>query len=351
VNAPLISVVIPNYNYEDYVGQAIDSALNLDWPNVEVIVIDDGSTDGSREVIGRYGERIQTIFQENSGQLVGCNKGLALSRGEIVIFLDSDDVLHPELAREAMAVWTPKVSKVQVQMRSIDAQGRPNGSYFPQYHLVPTPHDVRRWATHAAAYPTPPGSGNVYARWFLERIFPLVDVAGTANDSYCLAAAPFLGDVITIAKPLVSYRVHGKNQGALSSLDARQFPRQMVRARQRRAYAQQVAQAAGIELSADAINSSLTYLCYRLGSWVLAPQDHPLPGDSRWRVLKDITAAVFVPQGLTLKARVAILVWAWAVALAPAVLGRKLILWRFAPATRPQQLRRWMTRLRVIKGR
>lgn len=346
----LVSVVIPNYNYQDYVGQAIDSALNLDWPRVEVIVIDDGSTDGSRAVIERYGDRITTIYQENSGQLVGCNKGLAASHGEVVIFLDSDDVLHPELVREAMAVWTPRVSKVQVQMRSIDAQGRPTGSYFPQYDIVPTPEDVRGWATRAAAYPTPPGSGNVYPRWFLEKIFPLVDTCGTANDSYCLAAAPFLGDVVTIARPLVSYRVHGKNQGALSSLDARQFPRQMLRARQRRAYAKQVAAGEGIDLVLDAVDRSLTYLGYRLGSVVLAPQDHPLPGDSPWRVLKDINRAYFVPQGLGSKGRVAMLLWAWAVVLAPRGLSRQLILWRFAPATRPQGLRRWMTRLRVVRG-
>lgn len=350
MNTPLISVIIPNYNYEDYVGQAIDSALALDWPRVEVIVIDDGSTDRSREIIRGYGSRIQAIFQENSGQLVGCNKGLAASRGEVVIFLDSDDLLHPELAREAMAVWTPQVSKVQVQMRSIDAQGRPNGSYFPQYHIQPTPQDVRRWALQAAAYPTPPGSGNVYARWFLDRIFPLHDVAGTANDSYCLAAAPFLGDVVTIAKPLVSYRVHGKNQGALSSLDARQFPRQLLRARQRRTYAQGIAAQVGISLPAKAIDRSLTYLGYRLGSVVLDPQAHPLPGDSRWQVVRDISAAVFVPQGVSGKARLAMLLWAWAVALAPAALARRLILWRFAPGTRPQGLRRWLAQLRIVRG-
>lgn len=347
---PLISVVIPNYNYQDYVGPAIDSALNLDWPNLEVIVIDDGSTDRSREVIASYGDRIKTILQENSGQLVGCNKGFAMSRGEIVIFLDSDDVLYPELARELAAVWTPQVSKVQVQMRAIDALGRPTGSYFPQYQVVPSARDVREWSRTTTAYPTPPGSGNAYSRWFLEAIFPLYDVCGTANDSYCLAAAPYLGDVLTIAKPLVAYRVHGKNQGALSSLDARQFSRQMTRARQRQEYATGIAARVGLALSPRAIDRSLTYLGYRLGSLMLAPQDHPLPGDTRWRVLKDITAAVFAPQGLGLKARLAMLAWAWAVVLSPTALGRKLILWRFAPATRPQQLRRWMTRLRVVKG-
>jgi glycosyltransferase involved in cell wall biosynthesis len=350
MNEALISVVIPNYNYQDYVGPAIDSALALDWPNVEVIVIDDGSTDNSREVIARYGTRIKTILQENSGQLVGCNKGFAMSRGEIVIFLDSDDVLHPSLARELMAVWTPKVSKVQVQMRSIDARGAPTGSYFPQYHVVPSAQDIRAWSTQTTAYPTPPGSGNAYSRWFLDRIFPLHDTCGTANDSYCLAAAPYLGDVLTIPKPLCDYRVHGKNQGALSSLDARQFARQMTRARQRQAYAMGVAASVGLRLDADAVNRSLTYLGYRLGSLKLAPQDHPLPGDSTWQVLQDVTAAFGAPQGLSTKARWAMLLWAWAVGLLPAPWGRKLVLWRFAPATRPQSLRRWMTRLKVVRG-
>jgi hypothetical protein len=350
MNEPLISVVIPNYNYEAYVREAIDSALNLDWPNLEVIVIDDGSTDRSREIISSYGARIQTIFQENSGQLVGCNKGFAMSRGEIVIFLDSDDLLHPSLARELMAVWTPAISKVQVQMLAVDAQGKPNGSYFPQYHIVPTAQDVRAWCTATTAYPTPPGSGNAYSRWFLERIFPLHNTAGTANDSYCLAAAPFLGDVITIPKPLVSYRVHGKNQGALTKLDVHQFERQMTRARQRQTYAQGVAATVGIQLADGAVNRSLTYLCYRIGSLRLAPDKHPIEGDSVFRVLSDVNAAVFAPQGVSLKGRMAILAWAYAVCLLPLGLASKLILWRFAPGARPQALRTWLTRLRVVRG-
>ena len=126
---PLVSVIITNYNYGSYVAQAIDSALRLDWPHVEVIVVDDGSTDDSRTVLAGYGSRITTILQENSGQLVGTNKALAQARGEIVIMLDADDVLQPALMREVMAVWTPSTSKVQVQMQTIDAQGRPVGTY------------------------------------------------------------------------------------------------------------------------------------------------------------------------------------------------------------------------------
>ena len=347
---PLISVIIPNYNYEDYVGAAIDSALNLDWPRVEVIVIDDGSTDRSRSVLASYGDRIKTIFQENSGQLVACNKGFALARGEIIVFLDSDDVLDRSLAREIVAIWTPRVSKVQVQMRAIDARGQPTGSLFPQFPFVPTPEQIRRWATRSSAYPTPPGSGNAYSRWFLGCLFPLHDTCGTANDSYSLAAAPFLGDVLTIAKPLVSYRVHGRNQGALLRLDARQFQRQLSRARLRRQYACRIARNVGIELREDAVDRSLTYLAYRISSLKLARETHPVANDSASRCLLDFSLAFFVPQGVGFKTRLSLLLWGWAVCLLPATLASRLVLWRFAPHARPRTLRHLLTKLRVARA-
>ncbi len=167
-------------------------------------------------MIERYGTRISRIFQPNRGQVEAYNVGFAASRGELVIFLDSDDLLDRSLIRKIAEVWRPGVSKVQVQMRIIDARGNPQGSFLPQYDLVPTESQVRRWMTTTADYPTPPGSANAYARSFLERIFPLLG-DDPAGDSYCIAAAPYLGDVLTIAEPLVSYRVHGRNKAAMSS--------------------------------------------------------------------------------------------------------------------------------------
>ncbi len=334
-----VSVIIPNYNYGDYVGAAIQSALDLDWPDVEVIVVDDGSTDHSRDVIAGFGDRISVIEQENAGQLVACNKAFARSRGEIVIVLDSDDLLSPALMREVAAVWTPRVSKVQVQMRVIDAAGRPTGSFYPQYAVVPSPRQARAWMLATCAYPTPPGSGNVCARWFLERIFPLREVCGKANDTYSIAAAPLLGEVVTLAKPLVSYRVHGRNQGALSRLDLHQFERQMTRSLQRYEYARAIAAQAGLALAKDAINRSVSYLAYRLASLRLAPSRHAIAGDTRFRILRDFVAASFTPQGLSLRERYLLLAWAAVVAASPAALAARLVLWRFASVARPKALR------------
>lgn len=346
----LVSVVIPNYNYADFVGEAIESALGLDWPALEVIVVDDGSSDGSRDVIARYAGRITTIFQANAGQRVACNVGFARSRGEVVVFLDSDDLLHPSLVTELMTVWHPGVSKVQFQMKIIDASGTPTGSYLPQFGTVPTAEQIRKWALRAGAYPTPPGSGNAYARTFLQKIFPL---EGTEpfSDSYCLAAAPYLGDVVTVAKPLVSYRVHGRNAGAMSHMQANRFGRELAVAEWRFRYAQRAAKAAGLSVDDEVFNKSLTVLAYRIASLRMAPEHHPIQSDSVAAVLRDFATAFFVEQGLSLQSRSVLLAWAALVAALPRELGERLVLWRFASSSRPQALRRVLRTLRVLQSR
>jgi glycosyltransferase involved in cell wall biosynthesis len=92
----MISIIIPNYNGAKFLREAIDSALDQQGVELEVIVVDDGSTDDSREIIESYGDRIRTIFQHNQGACAARNAGLAIARGESVFFLDSDDLLYPD---------------------------------------------------------------------------------------------------------------------------------------------------------------------------------------------------------------------------------------------------------------
>src|ERR687885_1217665 len=92
----LVSILICNYNYAQYVKEAIDSALNQTYSNTEVIVIDDGSTDNSREIIASYGDKIIPILKQNSGQASAFNVGFAISKGDIICFLDSDDTFSAE---------------------------------------------------------------------------------------------------------------------------------------------------------------------------------------------------------------------------------------------------------------
>jgi glycosyltransferase involved in cell wall biosynthesis len=100
-----VTVVICNYNYERYLAAAIESALNQDYPGTQVVVLDDGSTDGSREIIEKYGSRITAIFQENGGQVAAYNHAISALETEYAILLDSDDILYPSAVSEVMQVF------------------------------------------------------------------------------------------------------------------------------------------------------------------------------------------------------------------------------------------------------
>lgn len=343
------SIIISNYNYAPFLRDAIESALALDWPDVEVIVVDDGSTDDSRDIIRGFGPRIFAVFQENSGQIAAYETGFALSRGRYIIFLDSDDLLEPQIMREAASVWHDRVSKVQVQMRVIDRDGRPSGSIFPPFYVVPSPEQVRRWVLSTSAYPTPPGSGNIFSRAMVRKILPARDRFDYAGDSYTLAAAPVLGDVVTVPKPLARYRVHGRNDGAMLQIDPRKFSSELKRAQSRFDYMRRLAEKEGLRVAPQAIRFSLANVPYRVSSFRLNRDQHPIEQDTGLRILRDALGAALRPQGLTPGARLSILAWSMAVMLAPLKMARALIRWRFVPAARPQLLRRALRAFRAVR--
>lgn len=321
-----LSIVIPNFNYAEFIEAAIDSALSVDWPDVEVIVVDDGSTDDSRERIEAYGPRVTALFQANAGPRVACNAGFAISTGDAVIFLDSDDRLAPAVAREAEKVWSPEVSKIQFEMRRIDRNGDPTGTVFPHYHGAPTPEQVRSWMRTTSSYPTAPGSGNLYARSFLEKIFPLDGRCGDATDSATLAAAPFLGDVVTIAKPLADYRQHGDNRSHLLA-DPTRFTKQIDRAYQRHLFALDVSGAPDIDLRP--LFRSRHLLQLRVARRRLRPMDPPLPGDSARRMFANALTVPFAPGPETIRRRLMQSAWSLATLVAPQPLAERLITARF----------------------
>jgi glycosyltransferase involved in cell wall biosynthesis len=103
VSKPFISIAIPCFNSARWLGQAIESALAQTWPEKEVIVVDDGSTDGSAEVARRFNDRIQLIITENRGGNRARNRALEAARGEWVQYLDADDFLEPEKIAQQFA--------------------------------------------------------------------------------------------------------------------------------------------------------------------------------------------------------------------------------------------------------
>jgi hypothetical protein len=264
------------------------------------------------------------------GQLIDLSRiGYARSTGDVVIFCDSDDLLHPDIAREIAAVWTPMLSKVQFQMARIDGDGQPTGSVFPDFDPLPSPGRIRDWMLDAGAYPTPPSSGNAYARAFLDRIFPLTKECDDFSDSYLLAAAPLLGDVVTVAKPMAMYRIHGNNDSNLLAKPGR-FAREVDRALLTFRYSQRIGREAGIAIPDEALRRNLHVIQHRIPSVKLTPEAHPLAGDSVWRVLGDMVRTSLSFGAMSVKNRLVLGVWGALTLLAPMPVARKLIALRFA---------------------
>lgn len=125
MTAPLISIIIPTYNRSHYVQLTIDSALAQTYPNTEVIVVDDGSTDNTEAALQRYGERIRYIKQENQGESVARNVAIEVSQGECVALLDSDDLWQPDKLEKQSALLQnqPEVGLVSCHVGIVNACG------------------------------------------------------------------------------------------------------------------------------------------------------------------------------------------------------------------------------------
>ncbi|MET4456747.1 glycosyltransferase [Bradyrhizobium sp. RT3b] len=345
-----LSIVILNYNYADYVGAAIQSALDVRWPNMEVVVVDDGSTDDSPKVIEAFGDRIKLISQPNAGQKQASINGFRRSSGDLIIFLDSDDALHPDVMTEIAKVWSASASKFQFQMRTVDADGKPKGTILPQYFVVPTSKDIRNWMTTTGAYPTPPGSGNAYPRWVVEKVFDFkTDFVHRAPDSYLLAASAAFGEIVTIPKPLADYRVHGQNHGAFSQVEETRFAREVELTRGRYEYFCKVAASNGIHAAPDALSRNMAFVCLRAASYVLRPDLHPIEGDRRWRIAWDGARSVFYPQGFSRAQRVSLAAFTFGILFGPPSVSRSLAGWRYASTNRPPWVKKVLNLMRIVR--
>jgi glycosyltransferase involved in cell wall biosynthesis len=140
-DAPRISVVIPTYNRANYLPQAIDSVLAQTCGPVEIVVVDDGSTDDTRKVVRAYGNRVRYVYTQNGGVAHARNVGTCQSRGEYVTYLDSDDVLYPYMLELESRVLDrhPDVGVVYAEMSAFDDEG-----FFDRFHLKTYHHSAYR---------------------------------------------------------------------------------------------------------------------------------------------------------------------------------------------------------------
>lgn len=344
---PRVSIVIDNYNYARYVGAAIDSALAQTYGEIEIIVVDDGSTDGSRDVIAAYAGRLTAIFQDNRGQSGAFNTGYEASKGDIVLFLDSDDVLRPDAVAQIVAAWRPGIAKLQFCLATIDGDGRFTGGIFPNYPSGLAPDAVLRETLRTALYPCPPTSGNAYAREFLAQVMPVPPVLAGA-DGPLNTLAPLYGEVVTLNQVLASYRVHGANDGAQGALAADKFSRFIRHDQHRAQLLREHAARRGFKLDGDPLDRAVLHLQYRLASLRLLPERHPVPGERVAGLAGRGIAAAWQAQE-RLPARLFVMIWFLAVAGLPRRLAKRLIALRFVPASRPALLGALLRRLGALR--
>ena len=202
------TIVICNYNHARFLAGAIDSSLSQDYPETRVLVIDDGSTDGSREVIESYGNRIEAVYKQNGGQVSAYNDAVNIIDTEFVILLDSDDLLYNNAVSEVMeALEAGDFVKVQFRLDVVDSAGKPLGTYVP--HSA-APVDCGSLLRRGWLYPSPPASGNAYRTSALKKIFPVPEASTNryGADFYAIYGIALLGGIATIPKSLGAYRVH-----------------------------------------------------------------------------------------------------------------------------------------------
>lgn len=209
---PLVSVIINNYNYGQYVGTAIDSVFNQTYPAIELIIVDDGSQDDSRSVIESYGDRIIPVFQNNGGQARAVQAGLQQAKGDIICLLDADDYYYPDKLTKVVEAFQTHPEWVQLChcWTTVNAAGEKVGSSASdRLSQGDVTGLLLRWGRYASGI----SSTLAFRRSVLDQVMPAPDCV-IAIDSYLNMTVPFQGAVGCLNEPLMFYRIHGNNRRA-----------------------------------------------------------------------------------------------------------------------------------------
>jgi glycosyltransferase involved in cell wall biosynthesis len=344
----LFSIIINNYNYDRFLSQSIDSALNQTYSNSEVIVVDDGSTDNSREIIAGYADRIIPIFQVNGKQGAALNSGFAAGRGDIILFLDSDDYLLPMAVERIVEAWKPGVGKIHYRLKVVDTEGQPLGNFIPTTTAKLACGEVWRELIQTSGYVSTCMSGNAYSRKVLNQVFPIPDDYKTTADDYLMISTPFYGELVGIEDPLAVYRIHNSNQWALASVSGSRFRRFVQHDLQNFALLLQRAKQFGFEVPPDLETRSFARLWSRLASLRLEPQAHPIPSDHSLQLTYWGIRSLWLFSEFNWQKRIIYSIWFLWVGLMPVSLAYVAIAWLQAPHLRPKAIDWTLTRIRAL---
>lgn len=235
---PTVTILLCNYNYAPYLPAAIDSALAQRYRPLEIIVVDDGSTDSSREILKRYVPRIRTVLKANGGQPSALNTGFRESRGEIICLLDADDVFAANDKVERIVSLferNPDSGWVFHELDYIDKAG--DVLSFAELHDRATVEVIEKRRTRypdvarldlrpyfvagkTLPYTCPAFSGLSFRRKTLEAILPMPEDIARATDEFPKFAALAIAPGVHVRAPLALQRIHHANAATFRA-DAR----------------------------------------------------------------------------------------------------------------------------------
>jgi len=291
-----VDIVVTNRNYVGFLGEALESACAQTHSEVRVIAVDDGSTDGSRELLRAFEDRVEVVLKEQGGQASALNAGLERCRGEVLLMLDADDRLRPQAAERAAAAFAadPKLSKVQFPMAIVDADGKPTGAVKPGGHLrAPTGDQRRAELTFPFDLPWLPGGGTAFRADAVRRILPIpaADYPCSGADWYLVHLTALLGEAALLEEVGAEYRVHGGNAYELErdEIDLGHVREAVVFAGATTRSLEALADELGLEHPRPIL--SCADLANRLVSVKLDPQRHPVASDRPLGLLREAIRA------------------------------------------------------------
>jgi glycosyltransferase involved in cell wall biosynthesis len=179
---PKISVIVPAYNAAEYLREALDSVLAQDYPSLELIVVDDGSTDDTRAICASYGDRIRYEWQKNSGTCsVPRNRGFGMATGSLVVFFDADDLMSPgRLRRQAQFMrQCPEAPAAFTDYRNFDAKGPADRTHFSTCTEM-----LRALRLDEASTTGVPVDGALFRRLLLRENFTITGAAMYRAEAY-----------------------------------------------------------------------------------------------------------------------------------------------------------------------
>ncbi len=343
-----VDIVVNNYNYGRFLPTAIESALGQSHERVRVIAVDDGSTDDSRQLLRGYEDMVTVVLKENGGQASALNVGLEQCRGDIVIFLDADDTLRPDVAARAADAFAADagLAKAQFRMEVIDAEGKPTGMVKPAPHL-PMPNGDLVGAELSYPYDLVwmSTSANAFRADALRRIFPIPERDfRICADWYLVHLTTLLGRVVSLEEIGGAYRMHGANsyEPQAAELDLGRIRETIGFACATSRELLSLAEKLGIP-HPDRI-LSLADLANRIISLRLDPERHPIPEDRTNRLLLDAVRAAARRSNVSTPMKLLFVAWFASMAIMPRTPARWLAI-RFAFPARRAKLNRLLGRL------